>query len=212
MKAGLEKRKAYLSNVRSNYTRAVINITRTCDVRSVRPPAIAPPHRPDQANPAHPSDLVLRRVRMQTSGSLCIMVDLTRGSLLSRARTRGPAPSSLKARELEFPTPRVRGRTANMRLPRYRALKPNIARPDTRGHSISSASSAADQAFISSEIAGRLCREVFFTVSEPQAAGLLASFPARPAGSVLSGCGRIWHLCPRSARRLPWTRPTPDLR
>jgi hypothetical protein len=64
----------------------------------------------------------------------------------------------LNASELAVPIPLVRGRTAKIRFPRYKALNPNIARADTRGQSATSASNVADHAFISSETGGSFGR------------------------------------------------------
>jgi len=56
---------------------------------------------------------------------------------------------------------RVRGSTAKILFPRYNAVIPNIGRVMTCGQVLTSLANAADQAFISSEILGRLGRGRF---------------------------------------------------
>jgi hypothetical protein len=82
-----------------------------------------------------------------------------RDSLRIRANMRGPASSNLNASEFGVSMRRVRGRIAKIRFLRYRAVNPNIGRPLTLGQSAISAPRVADQAFISSETAGRRGRE-----------------------------------------------------
>ena len=74
---------------------------------------------------------------------------------------------------------RVRGSTAKILFPRYNAVIPNIGRVMTCGQVLTSLANAADQAFISSEILGRLGRGRFSRLIVSVAsgrAGLRVSF------------------------------------
>ena len=80
MKAELEDGRHSLSNVRSNYTQEVINITRTCDVREVSTRRLSC----RLIGPTEPIQRILqisvtRKARMRTSALACIMVDLSSG-------------------------------------------------------------------------------------------------------------------------------------
>ena len=75
-----------------------------------------------------------------------------RGSRSIAAKILGVPFSNLNAKAVADPNARVRGRIAKMCLPRYRAIRPNIGLRVTRGQFPTSASSAADHAFISSEM------------------------------------------------------------
>src|SRR5439155_15220722 len=88
-----------------------------------------------------------------------------RGSRRAMARARGPAGRIFTASALGDSIPRVHGRTAKILALRYSAVNPNIGRVLTFGQVVTSEVSAADQAFISSEIFGRAGRRGFSELS-----------------------------------------------
>src|SRR5437016_10474970 len=102
-------------------------------------------------------------------------------SLCALARRRLFANGILKANEFGWSMVRVRGSAAKIILPRYAPKKPNMGRSFTCGQLATSSASAADQAFISSEILWSLGRARFMAVvnyeCQPLNAQLHLSFP-----------------------------------
>src|SRR6266566_6414163 len=127
-------------------------------------------------------------------------------SLCALARRRLFATGSLKATEFGGSIVRVRGRAAKIMLPRYAPKKPNMGRSFTCGQPAISSASAADQAFISSEILWSLGRARFMQGAnyecQPLNAQLHLSFPrsavteadARHRRSIRYSPWRISHL------------------
>src|ERR1700730_7650330 len=90
--------------------------------------------------------------------ALSFLVDQGCAIFSRRAFTSGVGDSSRKISEFAVSKARVRGNAANILSLRYRAVKPKKERALTWGQPPTSATSAADHTFISSEIMGSLGR------------------------------------------------------
>src|SRR6266513_1803640 len=118
-------------------------------------------------------------------------------SLCALARRRLFATGSLKATEFGGSIVRVRGRAAKIMLPRYAPKKPNMGRSFTCGQPAISSASAADQAFISSEILWSLGRARFMQGANYECQQLNAllhlSFPWSAVATAAVLCRRNSH-------------------
>src|SRR5437867_10361432 len=118
-------------------------------------------------------------------------------SLCAMARRRLFATGSLKATEFGGSIVRVRGRAAKIMLPRYAPKKPNMGRSFTCGQPAISSASAADQAFISSEILWSLGRARFMQGANYECQQLNAllhlSFPWSAVATAAVLCRRNSH-------------------